>query len=54
MSPEQMQAFRAKLAENRQPVTRAEQYAHPRGWNDCLDAVERWLKQIVDTPEDGT
>lgn len=38
--------LRDKLAGQRQPVFRTEQYAHPRGWNDALDFVERCLKEI--------
>lgn len=38
--------LRDKLAVNRQPVHRGEQFAHPRGWNDCLDFVERCIKEI--------
>ncbi len=38
--------LREKLAANRQPVFRGEQYTHPRGWNDALDFVERCIKEI--------
>lgn len=47
MTPEQIQALRAKLADGRQPVDRAEQHIHPRGWNDALDFVERAIKDVV-------
>lgn len=47
MTPDQLEQLRKILADNRQPVTRTEQYAHPRGWNDALDFVERTLREIV-------
>jgi len=39
--------LRAAMEANRQPVFRGEQYAHPRGWNDALDFVERTLKEVL-------
>lgn len=47
MTPAQLQAFRDKLATNRQPEERTEQYAHPRGWNDAFDFIERTLKEVL-------
>lgn len=47
MSPEQLAELRERLAANQQPVHRGEQYAHPRGWNDALDFVERALKEVL-------
>ena len=47
MTPEQLHALREKLTTNRQPVHRGEQYAHPRGWNDALDFVDRTLTEIL-------
>lgn len=47
LTPEQLAQFRALLEANRQPVHRGEQYAHPRGWNDALDFVERTLKEML-------
>jgi hypothetical protein len=47
MTPDQLKSLREKLAQNRQPVTRAEQNAHPRGWNDALDFVERVLREVL-------
>jgi hypothetical protein len=47
MTPEQLQQVRDHLAANRQPVFRGEQYAHPRGWNDALDFVERTIKEVL-------
>jgi uncharacterized protein YegP (UPF0339 family) len=47
MTPDQLTQFRAALQANRQPITRTEQYAHPRGWNDALDFVERTLKEML-------
>lgn len=47
MSPEQLIQFRERLAAGRQPVHRAEQNAHPRGWNDALDFVERTLRELL-------
>lgn len=42
-----LQTLRDKLAANRQPVARGEQYSHPRGWNDAFDFVERCIKEIL-------
>ena len=47
MTPAQLTRFRAHLAANRQPIHRGEQYAHPRGWNDALDFVERSLAAVL-------
>lgn len=50
MTPEQLARFLAILAilaANRQPVFRGEQYAHPRGWNDAMDFVERTRKEVM-------
>lgn len=47
MTPEQLAQFRERIATNRQPVHRGEQYAHPRGWNDALEFVERTLKELL-------
>ncbi|MEN6535698.1 MAG: hypothetical protein ABFD89_18685 [Bryobacteraceae bacterium] len=47
MTPAQLAVFRHRLATNRQPIIRGEQYAHPRGWNDALDFVERVLKEVM-------
>lgn len=47
MSPEQLQALRAKIAANYQPVHRADQYRHPQGWNDALDFVEKCIKEVM-------
>lgn len=47
MSPEQLAQLRAAMEANRQPVFRGEQYAHPRGWNDCLDFIERTIKELL-------
>jgi hypothetical protein len=47
ITPEQLQQLRDRMAANRQPVHRGEQYAHPRGWNDALDFVERTLKELL-------
>jgi hypothetical protein len=57
MTPQQLEAFLALLAANRQPVHRGEQYAHPRGWNDALDFVERSISRITgpeETKGEGT
>lgn len=54
MTPEQLQALRDRLAANRQPVERGDKYAHPRGWNDALDFVERVLKEISGEYADGS
>lgn len=54
MTPEQLQQVRNILAANRQPVDRTSHidprgkpYAHPRGWNDALDFVDRTLKEVL-------
>ena len=46
MTPDQLKTFRHILSVNRQPVHRGQQYAHPRGWNDALDFVERTLASL--------
>ena len=50
MTPDQLKRIRDKIASNRQPVFRGEQYSHPRGWNDALDFVERVIKEVLDEP----
>jgi hypothetical protein len=50
MTPDQLHLFREKLAANRQPVARGEQYSHPRGWNDALDFVEKVIREVVGEP----
>lgn len=50
MTPEHLQQLRDILAKGRQPVFRGEQYAHPRGWNDALDFVERTIKEVLGEP----
>lgn len=47
MTPEQLAQFRERLAANRQPQHRGDRYAHPNGWNDALDFVERVLKEVL-------
>lgn len=47
MMPEQLQHLRDILTANRQPEHRADRYAHPNGWNDALDFVERTLKEAL-------
>lgn len=47
MTPDQLAQLRAILAANRQPVDRAENNAHPRGWNDGLDFVEKQIKEVL-------
>lgn len=51
MTPEQLAELRDRMEKNRQPVTRTEQYAHPRGWNDALEFVERSIKEILGEPQ---
>jgi len=46
MTPEQLAILRQRITEGRQPEHRAEQNAHPRGWNDALDFVERTIKEV--------
>lgn len=40
-------ALRDKLADGRQPIDRAERHAHPGGWNDALDFVEKCIKEVT-------
>lgn len=47
MTPEQLQALRDKITAGRQPIFRTEQYSHPRGWNDALDHVEKWIREVT-------
>lgn len=47
MTPAQLNQLRERIAANRQPVDRAERNAHPRGWNDALDFVERTIKDVM-------
>lgn len=49
MNPAQLADFRQRLASARQPVDRApwHGHAHPRGWNDALDFVERTLAEVL-------
>lgn len=47
MTPQQLQQLRDRIAQGRQPVFRGEQYAHPRGWNDALEFVERQIAEIL-------
>lgn len=53
MTPAQLQQFRHHLANNRQPVKYGDTYAHPRGWNDALDFVDRTLKEILGEKADA-
>ena len=47
MTPEQLAAVRARMAANRQPVYRGEQYSFCRGWNESLDFVEKVFKEVL-------
>lgn len=47
MNAAQLAALRQRITEGRQPEHRAEQNAHPRGWNDALDFVERAIKEVL-------
>jgi hypothetical protein len=47
VNPDQIALLRERLISGRQPVTRAEIHAHPRGWNDALDFVEKVLKEVL-------
>lgn len=51
MTPEQLRQLRDIIAASRQPVFRGEQYAHPRGWNDALDHVDKTIKEILGEAE---
>lgn len=50
MTEEQLAKLRRRLAETRQPIDRQPwaSYAHPRGWNDALDFVEKSIKEIME------
>ena len=56
MTPDQLATFRHRLASARQPVERSpwSQHIHPRAWNDCLDFVERQLRDVLGEPKEGT
>ena len=48
MTPEQLKRFRERIAAGRQPEGSPRmRYAHPRGWNDALDFVERVLNETL-------
>lgn len=47
MTEDQLKLLRDRLAAGRQPVDRAERYAHPHGWNDALDFVDRTIREVV-------
>jgi len=47
MNPEQLALLRQRITEGRQPEHRLTRYAHPRGWNDALDFVERVIKEVL-------
>lgn len=47
MTPGQLQQLRDVLAANRQPAERGDRYAFPRGWNECLDFVERTMRDVL-------
>lgn len=49
MSIEQLARLREILAANRQPVDRAARYAHPNGWNDALDFVEKEINKVLES-----
>lgn len=48
MTPAQLARLREILAANRQPVDRAAKYAHPNGWNDAMDFVEREINKVLE------
>jgi hypothetical protein len=48
MTPEQLALLRQRITEGRQPAgTPRMRYAHPNGWNDALDFVERTMKEVL-------
>lgn len=47
MTPDQLNQFRDKLANNRQSPQMGELYAFPRGWNEAFDFMEKCLKEIL-------
>jgi hypothetical protein len=56
MSGDQIHQLRERLAAGRQPLDRSpwSNHAHPRGWNDALDFVERMIKDITGEGKDGS
>lgn len=53
MTPEQVAIYRDRIAAARQPEgARHLRYEHGRGWNDCLDFVERQLKEVLGESND--
>ena len=56
MTPEQLQAFRDKIAcpqpTGNSPVEAIQQrYDFPRGWNECLEFVNRSLREVLGEAE---
>lgn len=48
MTPDQLSILRQRITEGRQPeATGVLRYAHPRGWNDALDFVEKAIKEVL-------
>lgn len=48
MTPDQLSLLRQRIKDNRQPeVAAIIRYAHPRGWNDALDFVERTIREVL-------
>lgn len=47
MTPDQFQQLRDRMAKNRQPVYRGEEYSFCRGWNEAFDFVEKVIKEVL-------
>lgn len=47
MTPEQLQQFRDRLEQCRQPKGRWTESPFPRGWNEALAFVEKTLNEIL-------
>ena len=55
MTPGQLAELRKRMAANRQPVERSPwaHHEHPRGWNDCLDWVDRNIREVMGEKVEG-
>ena len=52
-APDPIKSLRDRLAQNRQPVHRGEQYSHSRGWNEALDFVEKTIAELLGEKPDA-
>lgn len=55
MTQDQLALLRQRITEGRQPAgTPRMRHAHPQGWNDALDFVERTIRKVQGEKADGT